>query len=173
MSLLTHLLMPGQSCILPCSICAIPQEDLWSCTTFSLCCLTAVLPCVLQKDLNLNLLDHVSGKVPFSPAQIVTLGDNIYRDIKNQFSKSSLKNYTIPKRKKGKQLLIMQHVVVLSLFIKYAGNELGTSKEEPHRQTEFCYLQGLDRCNGGHKRAVASPQLTASTTISCYLKEKP
>jgi hypothetical protein len=121
-----------------------------------------LLTVVLCKDSNINLLDHVSGKVSLVSAQIASLRDKIYRDANEEFPKTSIKKFS--HRDKGKQLTIMRHVV-LSVCVKHAGNELDSLKKSLTPKPNFAVRKALlDPMVVAPKKAVPLPhQLTAST----------
>ena len=75
---------------------------------------------------SIPLLDFVFGQVSFSKATTLALSTKINHDIDSQFPKTSLKGCA--NRKKGDQLVIMR-CVVLSMFLRFKGDDLETSKK--------------------------------------------
>jgi hypothetical protein len=107
---------------------------------------------VLGPDSNINLLDYVSGKVSFGHAQTMVLRDKIHQEIATKFPKTSAKNYT--KRKKGDQLVIMRYVV-LSMFIKYKGNEIDNTTKSV-----------ASKPNSAIRKALTDPMVVGNSLLS-------
>jgi hypothetical protein len=126
---------------------------------------------VLRKDSNINLLDCVSGKVSLVSAQIASLRDKIYRDVNQEFPKTSIKKFA--HRDKGKQLAIMG-CVVLSVHVKSTGKELDTSKKSLTPKPNSAVRKALlDPMVVAPEKAVPSPHQSTASTNSGRPRKQP
>jgi hypothetical protein len=119
---------------------------------------------VLGADSNINLLDYVLGQVSFGKAQTTALRDKINRDIVAKFPSTSIKNYA--NRKKDDQLAIMRYIV-LSMFLKYKGNEIDTSKNSLPSKPNSAIRKALtDPMVIAPQKPVVPPQSTKQISSS-------
>jgi hypothetical protein len=82
----------------------------------------------LGKDANTTLHDCMSGKVTIDSVATAALHEKLEKDIVVTFKRTSIKNHN--ERKAAEQLLIMRYVVV-SMFVRYEGNQMDASKKAP------------------------------------------